>query len=492
MRDLHKRGKIRVIGVNKAYKELPHTDEWMDAIFFGDANFYRTFKNLDEDGLYDFPGLRICGHEAAAKDKAVHHMSEANGNGFNLDPNKLNWKRNSGTGAINLAYHMAGPGSAIFLFGFDMKPDKHGKAHFHKGYYEFGKKKNEIQERRFNRWITGFPAIARDAKALQVNIFNVCPDSAIEQFQKVDFAQFISIAEHHYIESDIVPEWQDEIVRKFRKAKGQRPKKPKKKKPAKAAKPVVPKRKFDAAHGDRFLVYLGDEILRGVAWADDDTGEYGQFYIGDMIAPRDSRRKDIKLSFRECKADIRVESFNGRHKRWHFIIDKINENGWTTGAEIGVARGNTTFNVLSECPSIETYYAVDHWPAEFKRAGKKFKERKRKANDGRLNLIEKPSTEGAKDVPDGSLDFVFIDADHSEDACRADIRAWLPKVKPDGMILGHDINWDTVLMAVKAELKHFKIWTFDSVWWCWKKDAVKPDPEFVKIRAVFTEGPGNV
>lgn len=39
---------------------------------------------------------------------------------------------------------------------------------------------------------------------------------------------------------------------------------------------------------------------------------------------------------------------------------------------------------------------------------------------------------------DGSLDFVFIDADHVAPAVRADIRAWLPKMKPGGIIAGHD------------------------------------------------------
>lgn len=39
---------------------------------------------------------------------------------------------------------------------------------------------------------------------------------------------------------------------------------------------------------------------------------------------------------------------------------------------------------------------------------------------------------------DESLDFVWIDADHSPAAINADINAWLPKVKPGGYIGGHD------------------------------------------------------
>lgn len=43
-------------------------------------------------------------------------------------------------------------------------------------------------------------------------------------------------------------------------------------------------------------------------------------------------------------------------------------------------------------------------------------------------------------VPDGWADFVFIDAGHSYQAVREDIRDWLPKVKPGGWFGGHDYH----------------------------------------------------
>lgn len=56
----------------------------------------------------------------------------------------------------------------------------------------------------------------------------------------------------------------------------------------------------------------------------------------------------------------------------------------------------------------------------------------------RATIIRKPSVEAAKDIPDHSLDLVFIDADHSYEGCRADITAYWDKVKPGGYLAGHD------------------------------------------------------
>jgi predicted O-methyltransferase YrrM len=40
----------------------------------------------------------------------------------------------------------------------------------------------------------------------------------------------------------------------------------------------------------------------------------------------------------------------------------------------------------------------------------------------------------------GTVDFIFIDGDHSYDACKADIAAWSPYVKRGGVIAFHDFG----------------------------------------------------
>lgn len=39
------------------------------------------------------------------------------------------------------------------------------------------------------------------------------------------------------------------------------------------------------------------------------------------------------------------------------------------------------------------------------------------------------------------IDLLFLDADHSYRACRSDTEAWLPKVKPGGIVVFHDFGW---------------------------------------------------
>ena len=50
------------------------------------------------------------------------------------------------------------------------------------------------------------------------------------------------------------------------------------------------------------------------------------------------------------------------------------------------------------------------------------------------------SVQAAKLIPDGSLDFVFLDADHSYPGISSDIALWGPKIKKGGVLCGHDYD----------------------------------------------------
>jgi len=147
-------------------------------------------------------------------------------------------------------------------------------------------------------------------------------------------------------------------------------------------------------------------------------------------------------------------------KRAQWLEHLIKVHDWRCGAELGVWRGETFIHLLTNCPGLTCLYGVDRWAPQPDNAGpESYVDWPHDANEQgvraaaagfgeRAQLLKMWTHEAARLIPDGSLDFVYIDADHSEAGVRRDIADWLPKVKPTGWILGHDINWDTVQRAV--------------------------------------------
>lgn len=66
----------------------------------------------------------------------------------------------------------------------------------------------------------------------------------------------------------------------------------------------------------------------------------------------------------------------------------------------------------------------------------------------RIEVMRATSLEANGNFADGSVDFVFIDGSHAYEDVLADCRAWYPKVRPGGMIAGHDYHWKPVKRAV--------------------------------------------
>ena len=85
----------------------------------------------------------------------------------------------------------------------------------------------------------------------------------------------------------------------------------------------------------------------------------------------------------------------------------------------------------------------------------------------RIEIVRKSSLAAAASFQDVSCDFVFIDASHDyEDVCE-DLRAWYPKVKPGGILAGHDYHWPEVHRAVKEFAREMQLGRPESRELCW-------------------------
>lgn len=64
--------------------------------------------------------------------------------------------------------------------------------------------------------------------------------------------------------------------------------------------------------------------------------------------------------------------------------------------------------------------------------------------------IKKTGEEALNDFENESLDFIYIDGNHQEDAVKKDINLWRSKVKKNGIIAGHDLSWSSIQNAIAA------------------------------------------
>ena len=129
------------------------------------------------------------------------------------------------------------------------------------------------------------------------------------------------------------------------------------------------------------------------------------------------------------------------------IPEFIKERGGTTGVEIGVYRGEYA-EVLAK--SGLKMYGVDPWLAyveypyynyvnEQWREDENYSETvKRIAPYPNYQLIRNTSIGALDYFEDNSLDFCYIDGNHSFKYVAEDICNWIKKVKPGGWISGHD------------------------------------------------------
>lgn len=129
------------------------------------------------------------------------------------------------------------------------------------------------------------------------------------------------------------------------------------------------------------------------------------------------------------------------------------------GVELGLLKGETSFEILTNCENVKKMYGVDpyapHFDGNAERSAEDMSQyesimKKNMSNFGdRFEHIKKSSLECSDMFADESLDFIFIDTVQFEDHLLKELELWYPKVKKDGIIFGHDAMTESVIVALK-------------------------------------------
>lgn len=120
--------------------------------------------------------------------------------------------------------------------------------------------------------------------------------------------------------------------------------------------------------------------------------------------------------------------------------------GFVSGAEVGVWKGAYSEQFCQAMPGI-AWLAVDPWAPYADYREKKndadlieaaYRTARARLNPYGCELKRMSSAAAASQVPDASLDVVYIDGNHEAPFVTADLEAWAPKVRPGGILAGHD------------------------------------------------------
>jgi len=134
-----------------------------------------------------------------------------------------------------------------------------------------------------------------------------------------------------------------------------------------------------------------------------------------------------------------------KKSRWTYFPQLFKDMGFTIGAEVGVELGAFSKYLIKDNPKLKLY-CIDFWKSYRMMNGGKsssrqadyYEETKKRLAPYNCKLIRASSMDAVKDFKDGSLDFVFIDANHEYKFVKEDIREWSKKVRKGGIVSGHD------------------------------------------------------
>ena len=176
-----------------------------------------------------------------------------------------------------------------------------------------------------------------------------------------------------------------------------------------------------------------------------------------LRAVRRRRRRAAKWLRGLAKRDLARQAWNARFRVTYsrslafvpvraelpIVLERRGLRG--RAVEVGVMKGGYSARILRDWSGRELI-SVDPW---LERPENEAEARRRLAPYGERSTIWRAtSVEAAARLAAGELDFAYIDARHDYASVKEDLEAWFPKVRPGGILAGHDYPMPGVQAAV--------------------------------------------
>jgi len=144
-----------------------------------------------------------------------------------------------------------------------------------------------------------------------------------------------------------------------------------------------------------------------------------------------------------------VSGSTSRIQLWERVLRATNVE---TMLEVGVWKGEFAQQILTQCRFLQKYYMIDPWanlpdwnkpfnvaPEAFEGVYEEAMTKTQFASSKRV-VLRGRTKEVIGTIPDNSLDFAYIDGDHTLRGITVDLIRILPKIKESGLIGGDDFT----------------------------------------------------
>ncbi|MBT0813036.1 class I SAM-dependent methyltransferase [Litoribacter ruber] len=178
-----------------------------------------------------------------------------------------------------------------------------------------------------------------------------------------------------------------------------------------------------------------------------------KYFHKRFVDVQNNIEKQIPKYDLERKHILRLETLSNRSE----LLERLTKNGVV--AEIGVNKGSFSKEIL-EKSNPQELFLIDAWDSGRYHGGLRKVVETTFEKDiavGRVQIHQGYSTEMASKFSDGFFDWIYIDTDHSYSVTRDELQAYKHKIKPGGIIAGHDYiqgNWGRILRYGVMEAVH--------------------------------------